>query len=193
MTFEKLTVRFKLELLINKREHLRIAALCCKSLNLCEEAQSLSARISREILCKKDVTWSSLRNRSDFTKYTNRFSCCSIHIQYSLQRTYPSNHRYTSIVNIIFVTPQVRRRRPDTRLNLQYDKLYVNNVAYWFNEDTQEIELVTPDTGDTESQVRVGGVGENICVLSKYFRQNTFADRDEGGRYETEKTRLNAE
>lgn len=92
MTFEKLTVRFKLELLINKREHLRIAALCCKSLNLCEEAQSLSARISREILCKKDVTWSSLRNRSEFTKYTNRFSCCSINIQYSLQRTYPSIH-----------------------------------------------------------------------------------------------------
>ena len=47
----------------------------------------------------------------------------------------------------------MRRRRPDTRLNLQYDKLYVNNVAYWFNEDTEEIELVNQSDGDIESQV----------------------------------------
>ena len=32
--------------------------------------------------------------------------------------------------------------RPDTRLNLQYDKLYVNNVADVFNEDTAEIEML---------------------------------------------------
>ena len=37
---------------------------------------------------------------------------------------------------------QVRKRRPDTRLNLQNDKLYVNNVAYVFNEDTAEIEML---------------------------------------------------
>ena len=56
---------------------------------------------------------------------------------------------------------QVRRRRPDTRLNLQYDKLYVNNVAYWFNEDTEEIELVNQSDGDIESQVLFGwGVGK---------------------------------
>ena len=40
----------------------------------------------------------------------------------------------------------MRKRRPDTRLNLQYDKLYVNNVAYVFNEDTAEIEMLNqPD------------------------------------------------
>ena len=62
---------------------------------------------------------------------------------------------------------QVRRRRPDTRLNLQYDKLYVNNVAYWFNEDTEEIELVNQSDGDIESQVLCGwGVGKyTLCVL----------------------------
>ena len=70
-------------------------------------------------------------------------------------------------------TNQVRRRRPDTRLNLQYDKLYVNNVAYWFNEDTEEIELVNQSDGDIESQV-TGHDGSMskihiLCVLSKYF------------------------
>ena len=67
---------------------------------------------------------------------------------------------------------QVRRRRPDTRLNLQYDKLYVNNVAYWFNEDTEEIELVNQSDGDIESQVWMvawGGEIHILCVLSKYF------------------------
>ena len=70
------------------------------------------------------------------------------------------------------VCHQVRRRRPDTRLNLQYDKLYVNNVAYWFNEDTEEIELVNQSDGDIESQVwMVAWSGEIhiLCVLGKYF------------------------
>ena len=81
------------------------------------------------------------------------------------------------------VCHQVRRRRPDTRLNLQYDKLYVNNVAYWFNEDTEEIELVNHSDGDIESQVWgntyfvwswqifLSGHNKHIC---------TFPDRDEG-------------
>jgi hypothetical protein len=30
---------------------------------------------------------------------------------------------------------QIKKRRPDTRLALQYDKLYVNNAAYIYNED----------------------------------------------------------
>jgi hypothetical protein len=30
---------------------------------------------------------------------------------------------------------QIKKRRPDTRLTLQYDKLYVNNAAYIYNED----------------------------------------------------------
>ena len=74
---------------------------------------------------------------------------------------------------------QVRRRRPDTRLNLQYDKLYVNNVAYWFNEDTEEIELVNQSDGDIESQVLCGcGEVHTLCVTSKYFClaiKSTFA------------------
>ncbi len=61
----------------------------------------------------------------------------------------------------------MRRRRPDTRLNLQYDKLYVNNVAYWFNEDTEEIELVNQSDGDIESQVLCGWgvVKYTFCVI----------------------------
>ena len=48
----------------------------------------------------------------------------------------------------------MRKRRPDTRLNLQYDKLYVNNVAYVFNEDTGEIEMLNqPDV----EEYQVGG------------------------------------
>ena len=57
----------------------------------------------------------------------------------------------------IFLTEfslKLRRRRPDTRLNLQYDRLYVNNVAYWYNDDTEEIEMVNQMTdGDHEGQV----------------------------------------
>ena len=70
-----------------------------------------------------------------------------------------------------FPCHQVRRRRPDTRLNLQYDKLYVNNVAYWFNEDTEEIELVNQSDGDIESQVcgHERSTKYIFCVLSKYF------------------------
>ena len=47
----------------------------------------------------------------------------------------------------------MRRRRPDSRLNLQYDKLYVNNVAYWYNDDSAEIEMVNQADGDHDSQV----------------------------------------
>ena len=65
-------------------------------------------------------------------------------------------------------TNQVRRRRPDTRLNLQYDKLYVNNVAYWFNEDTEEIELVNQSDGDIESQV-YGHDGSMRWAQNTYF------------------------
>ena len=56
----------------------------------------------------------------------------------------------------IFLTEfsqKVRRRRPDTRLNLQYDRLYVNNVAYWYNDDTEDIETVNQTDGDHDGQV----------------------------------------
>ena len=48
---------------------------------------------------------------------------------------------------------KVRRRRPDTRLNLQYDRLYVNNVAYWYNDDTEQIEILNQTDGDHDGQV----------------------------------------
>ena len=49
---------------------------------------------------------------------------------------------------------QVRKRRPETRLNLQYDKLYVNNVAYVVNDDTEEVEMLNQPEGETDCQVR---------------------------------------
>ena len=52
----------------------------------------------------------------------------------------------------------MRRRRPDTRLNLQYDRLYVNNVAYWYNEDTEEIEMLHQTDGDHDGQVLYYGI-----------------------------------
>ena len=53
---------------------------------------------------------------------------------------------------------KMRRRRPDTRLNLQYDRLYVNNVAYWYNEDTEEIEMLHQTDGDHDGQVLYYGI-----------------------------------
>ncbi|XP_023334977.1 uncharacterized protein LOC111706351 isoform X1 [Eurytemora carolleeae] len=45
---------------------------------------------------------------------------------------------------------EVKKRRPDTRLCLQYDKLYVNNTAYLYNEETEEIEML-PNDIETDS------------------------------------------
>ena len=47
----------------------------------------------------------------------------------------------------------MRKRRPETRLNLQYDKLYVNNIAYVYNEDTEEVEILNQPEMETEYQV----------------------------------------
>jgi len=63
--------------------------------------------------------------------------------------------------HLIKFAKQVRRRRPDTRLNLQYDKLYVNNVAYCYNEDTEEIELVNQADGDSETVMKAAGTKKN--------------------------------
>ena len=72
---------------------------------------------------------------------------------------------------------QVRRRRPDTRLNLQYDKLYVNNVAYWYNDDTEEIELVhqEQDSGDTlQDAVRTFRLFCRVhCILRTFAHLQT--------------------
>ena len=57
---------------------------------------------------------------------------------------------------------KVRKRRPETRLHLQYDKLYINNEAYVFNEDSNTIELLNqPELEDF--QVR------NIILEDIYF------------------------
>ena len=50
----------------------------------------------------------------------------------------------------------MRKRRPETRLNLQYDKLYVNNIAYVYNEDTEEVEILNQPEMETEYQVEWG-------------------------------------
>ena len=49
----------------------------------------------------------------------------------------------------------MRKRRPETRLNLQYDKLYVNNIAYVYNEDTEEVEILNQPEMETEYQVEM--------------------------------------
>ena len=46
----------------------------------------------------------------------------------------------------MLISYKVKKRRPDTRLSLQYDKLYVNNTAYLYNEETEEIEMLPNDT-----------------------------------------------
>ena len=54
----------------------------------------------------------------------------------------------------MYMTLQVRRRRPECRLSLQYDKLYVDNAAYIYSEDSQEVELLhTPEIMETQYQV----------------------------------------
>ena len=37
---------------------------------------------------------------------------------------------------------QVHKKRPDSRLTLQYDKLHVDNAIYVYNEETDSIELI---------------------------------------------------
>lgn len=37
---------------------------------------------------------------------------------------------------------KVHKKRPDSRLTLQYDKLHVDNAIYVYNEETDSIELI---------------------------------------------------
>ena len=37
---------------------------------------------------------------------------------------------------------QVHKKRPASRLTLQYDKLHVDNAIYVFNDETDKIELL---------------------------------------------------
>ena len=60
---------------------------------------------------------------------------------------------------------QVRKRRPETRLNLQYDKLYVNNVAYVVNDDTEEVEMLNQPEGETDCQV-----GNQTLFFTLFFK-----------------------
>ena len=82
------------------------------------------------------------------------------------------------LLSYFFFNDQVRRRRPDTRLNLQYDKLYVNNVAYWYNDDTEEIELVhqEQESGDTlQDTVRTARLFCKVrrCILRTFAHLQT--------------------
>ena len=60
----------------------------------------------------------------------------------------------------------MRKRRPETRLNLQYDKLYVNNVAYVYNEDTEEVEMLNQAELETEYQVKLGTASQNVSITT---------------------------
>ena len=65
---------------------------------------------------------------------------------------------------------KVRKRRPETRLHLQYDKLYINNEAYVFNEDSNTIELLNqPELEDF--QVNVFNVLSRLGKRDPLFSQ----------------------
>ena len=51
---------------------------------------------------------------------------------------------------------KVHRKRPDSRLTLQYDKLHVDNAIYVYNEETDSIELlnVAEIQAEYENQVK---------------------------------------
>ena len=51
---------------------------------------------------------------------------------------------------------QVRKKRPDSRLTLQYDKLYVDTAIYIFNDDTGQIELLNVAEIEAEYRSLVG-------------------------------------
>ena len=52
------------------------------------------------------------------------------------------------MINIIL---QIRRNDPDARIQLQWDKLYINNEAYIFSEDTGAVE----HEGEFQDMVRM--------------------------------------
>ncbi len=69
----------------------------------------------------------------------------------------------------------MKKRRPDTRLCLQYDKLYVNNTAYLYNEETEEIEML-PNDIETDSPVSehffkgtVNEISSNLPIKKEAF------------------------
>ena len=61
---------------------------------------------------------------------------------------------------------KVHRKRPDSRLTLQYDKLHVDNAIYVYNEETDSIELlnVAEIQAEYENQVKY----LKILYFSKY-------------------------
>lgn len=59
--------------------------------------------------------------------------------------------------HLIQFAKEVRKRRPDTRLNMHYDKLYVDNIAYVYNEETGEIEMLSQVDSVEDLQLQTPG------------------------------------
>ena len=48
----------------------------------------------------------------------------------------------------------MRRRKSESRLSLHYDKLYVDNTVYVYNEESEEVEMID-HTSDEEEDDQV--------------------------------------
>ena len=62
---------------------------------------------------------------------------------------------------------KVHRKRPDSRLTLQYDKLHVDNAIYVYNEETDSIELLNVAEIQAEYENQVKSL--KILYFWKYY------------------------
>ena len=58
----------------------------------------------------------------------------------------------------------VRKKRPESRLTLQYDKLYVDNAVYIFNEDAAQIGRSSFNLPRQKSGIAHTGGGSFLSV-----------------------------
>ena len=61
-------------------------------------------------------------------------------------------------------------------------------MAYWFNDDTEEIEMVNQSDGDNESQVVL-----SLSIFGFNHMLSVELDRDESRQYEIKEARLDAQ
>ena len=59
----------------------------------------------------------------------------------------------------------MRKKKSESRLSLHYDKLYVDNTVYVYNEESEEVEMID-HTSDEEEDHQVGFM---LCNPFKYF------------------------
>lgn len=80
-------------------------------------------------------------------------------------------------MHLIQFAKEVRKRRPDTRFNMQYDKLYVNNAAYVYNEETGEIEMLSQvdSVDDLQSPTKTSNSPRK--KISPYVQKNPHQQR----------------